>query len=158
MKCWFLPHNCFEVIIRSVLLFNTFKQIPSQRPQIFPNSSPFFLSPHREPSKPPQLPQFFSRTSESLPNPTWGPWGPPCEPLGKRIKYLQSDNGTEYLTKDFEDFLDQHGIGLRLTVPHSPEQNGIAERKKSNFSWDSEMSPITLESAAAFLGWGCSYS
>ena len=33
------------------------------------------------------------------------------------------------MTKDFEDFLDQHGIGLRLTVPHSPEQNGIAERK-----------------------------
>ena len=47
----------------------------------------------------------------------------------KRIKYIQSDNGTEYLTKDFEDFLDQHVIRRRLTVPHSPEQIGIAERK-----------------------------
>ena len=48
---------------------------------------------------------------------------------GKRIKYLQSDNGTEYLTKEFEDVLDQNGIKRRLTVPHLPEQNGIAERK-----------------------------
>ena len=38
-----------------------------------------------------------------------------------------------------------------------PNKMGL-QKEKSNFSWDSEMSPITLESAAAFLGWGCSYS
>lgn len=48
---------------------------------------------------------------------------------GKRIKFLQSDNGKEYVNKDFDTFLKENGIGRRLTVSHTPEQNGIAERK-----------------------------
>ena len=48
---------------------------------------------------------------------------------GKKIKFLQSDNGTEYLTNEFEEYLNLHGIQRRLTVPHTPEQNGVAERK-----------------------------
>jgi len=46
-----------------------------------------------------------------------------------KIKCLQTDNGTEYLSKEFSDYLDAQGIRRRLTVPHSPEQNGIAERR-----------------------------
>lgn len=48
---------------------------------------------------------------------------------GKKIKFLQSDNGTEYLNKPFNEFLDKHGIRRRLTIARNPEQNGIAERK-----------------------------
>ena len=32
--------------------------------------------------------------------------------LGKEIKYLQSDNGTEYYYKEFDDFLQVNGIQL----------------------------------------------
>lgn len=45
------------------------------------------------------------------------------------IKCVQSDNGKEYCNNEFNNFLDQCGIKRRLTVPHTPEQNGIAERR-----------------------------
>jgi len=48
---------------------------------------------------------------------------------GKRIKFVQSDNGTEYRNCEFDDFLS--GIKRQLTVPYASEQNGIAERKNS---------------------------
>lgn len=48
---------------------------------------------------------------------------------GKRIKYLQSDNGKEYINESFDIFLRMNGIGRRLSVTHTPEQNGVAERK-----------------------------
>lgn len=47
----------------------------------------------------------------------------------RKIKYLQSDNGTEYVNKDFDSFLKRSGIQRRLTAPYTPNQNGIAERK-----------------------------
>lgn len=48
---------------------------------------------------------------------------------GKRVKFLQSDNGGEYLSNEFDRYLTAHGISRRLTVPHTPEQNGVSERK-----------------------------
>lgn len=48
--------------------------------------------------------------------------------FGKRIKFLQTDNGGEFCNKVFDDFLKQEGIVRRLTIPHTPQQNGIAER------------------------------
>jgi hypothetical protein len=45
------------------------------------------------------------------------------------IKYLQSDNGGEYTSIAFKNFLSQNGIFHRLTCPHTSQQNGIAERK-----------------------------
>ena len=48
---------------------------------------------------------------------------------GKKVKSLQSDNGREYLSHDFDEYLKSHGITRRLTIPHNPEQNGIAERR-----------------------------
>lgn len=48
---------------------------------------------------------------------------------GRKIKALQSDNGKEYCNKEFDQFLEQNGIARRLTAPHTPQQNGLAERK-----------------------------
>ena len=48
---------------------------------------------------------------------------------GKKIKFVQSDNEMEYCNRDFDTFLAKQGILRRLTVAHTPEQNGIAERK-----------------------------
>jgi len=45
------------------------------------------------------------------------------------IKQFQSDNGGEYTSTHFKQFLTQHGILHRLTCPHTSQQNGIAERK-----------------------------
>ncbi len=51
-----------------------------------------------------------------------------AEKLGKRVKNLRSDNGGEYCSKVFDDYLKAKGITHQTTVPHCPEQNGIAER------------------------------
>ncbi|KAK2578748.1 hypothetical protein KPH14_012274 [Odynerus spinipes] len=48
---------------------------------------------------------------------------------GRKIKYLQSDNGGEYLSREFNTYLREHGIARRLSVARNPEQNGIAEKK-----------------------------
>ena len=47
---------------------------------------------------------------------------------GKKVKYLRSDNGGEYILKSFVDFCDTKGIKRELTAPYTPPQNGVAER------------------------------
>ena len=47
---------------------------------------------------------------------------------GKRIKALRTDNGGEYLSRKFSDFMEENGIEHQRTVPHTPQQNGISER------------------------------
>jgi len=48
---------------------------------------------------------------------------------GRKIKAIQSDNGKEYCNSTMDALFKEHGIRHRLTVPHTPQQNGIAERK-----------------------------
>ena len=48
---------------------------------------------------------------------------------GKKIKFLRSDNGGEYVDKDFIDFCTKEGIRRESTAPYNPEQNGVAKRK-----------------------------
>ncbi|XP_076398156.1 uncharacterized protein LOC143266621 [Megachile rotundata] len=48
---------------------------------------------------------------------------------GKKIKYLMTDNGRKYCNREFDEFLNESGIRRRLTVAHTPQQNGVAERK-----------------------------
>lgn len=45
----------------------------------------------------------------------------------KRIKYLQTNGGTEYIP--FKSLFDANGIVHRVSCPYTPEQNGIAEQK-----------------------------
>ena len=49
---------------------------------------------------------------------------------GNKIKYLQTGNGKgEYTNEEFNNYLKNNGIIRRLTVPYTPQQNGMAERK-----------------------------
>lgn len=48
--------------------------------------------------------------------------------VGESLKTLRTDNGGEYVSKEFEDFLRTEGIRHEFTVPKTPEQNGVAER------------------------------
>jgi len=47
---------------------------------------------------------------------------------GKRIKCLRTGNGGEYVDGDFLAFCKQKGIIRQFYVPHTPQQNGVAER------------------------------
>ena len=44
------------------------------------------------------------------------------------VKRLRSDNGLEYVNKDFKEFLSKNGIKHERSAPYTPEQNGSAER------------------------------
>jgi transposase InsO family protein len=48
---------------------------------------------------------------------------------GKRIKILRSDNGGEYTLYAFKKFYSEAGIKRELTVPYTPQQNGVSERE-----------------------------
>eukprot|EP00253_Pinus_taeda_P001426 PITA_01426 len=48
---------------------------------------------------------------------------------GHQIFKLRSDNGGEYVDNKLINFCTEHGIQMQYTVPYTPQQNGVAERK-----------------------------
>ena len=48
--------------------------------------------------------------------------------LETKIKILRSDNGGEYRSREFDEYLRDNGIQRQLTVPGNPQQNGVSER------------------------------
>ena len=49
--------------------------------------------------------------------------------LGRSIKSLRSDRGSEYLSQAFLDYLRDIGILSQWTPPYTPQHNGVAERR-----------------------------
>ena len=47
---------------------------------------------------------------------------------GQKLKTLRTDNGGEYTSKGFTAYLKKEGVRHELTVPKTPQQNGVAER------------------------------
>ena len=47
--------------------------------------------------------------------------------IGRKIKVLRSDNGTEYRNDQFSYFCKKEGISQHFTVRDTPQQNGVAE-------------------------------
>ena len=48
--------------------------------------------------------------------------------LNQKIAFLHCDNGGEYTSNEWKRFVQDEGIQMIYTVPHTPEQNGVAER------------------------------
>ena len=48
---------------------------------------------------------------------------------GQTVKALHTDNGGEYTSRAFQDFCASKGIIRELTPPHTPQRNGVAERR-----------------------------
>nr|GEY23034.1 putative ribonuclease H-like domain-containing protein [Tanacetum cinerariifolium] len=49
--------------------------------------------------------------------------------LSLKVKVIRSDNGTEFKNHDLNQFYGLKGIKREFSVPRTPQQNGIAERK-----------------------------
>ncbi len=47
---------------------------------------------------------------------------------GHKLKVLRTDNGGEYTSNEFENYLKDQGIRHECKVPKAPEQNGVSER------------------------------
>lgn len=71
---------------------------------------------------------------------------------GKKIKYLRSDNGTEFKSSEFTNYLLNHGITHELSAPYCPQQNGVAERANKSVI---QMTRCLLHYAnLPFVWWG----
>ena len=49
--------------------------------------------------------------------------------LEKHIKILRSDRDGEYLSSEFQQYLIDNRIVSQLSVPGTPQQNGVSERR-----------------------------
>ncbi|GJV90366.1 retrotransposon protein, putative, ty1-copia subclass [Tanacetum coccineum] len=49
--------------------------------------------------------------------------------LGKTIKAIRSDSGGEYIIQEFKDYLKANRIVQQLTLPYTPQHNGVSERR-----------------------------
>lgn len=48
-----------------------------------------------------------------------------------KTRVLQSDHGRGHIDENFQEYLIKKGIVSQLTCVNTPQQDGIAERKKS---------------------------
>jgi hypothetical protein len=70
----------------------------------------------------------------------------------KKIKILRTDNGGEYTSKEFVGFCKSAGIRSELTVPHNPQQNGVAER--NNKSIEEIVKSLLNDQGLSMFLWG----
>ena len=49
--------------------------------------------------------------------------------LDFKIKVLRTDNGGEFTSNAFKNFCSTHGLTHQFSCPHTPQQNGVVERK-----------------------------
>ena len=47
---------------------------------------------------------------------------------GQTIRFFRSDRGGEFMSDKFSEFLKERGITRQTSTPHTPQQNGLAER------------------------------
>ena len=72
------------------------------------------------------------------------------------IRAVRSDRGGEFISSEFSKFLEEKGIYHQLTAPHSPQQNGVAERANRTIA---EAARSMLQGAGMTNGfWECAVS
>ena len=64
---------------------------------------------------------------------------------GCKVGTLRSDRGGEYMSKEFDAYLAECGIKHQCTVPYTPQQNGVSERKNRSLM---EMARCMVKSQA----------
>ncbi|GJR21803.1 putative ribonuclease H-like domain-containing protein [Tanacetum coccineum] len=79
--------------------------------------------------------------------------------LNKIVRYVRTDNGTEFVNKDLTDYYESVGITHEKTILRTPQQNGVVERQNRTlveaartmliFSKAPKMAPVQLSSGLA---------
>ena len=62
---------------------------------------------------------------------------------GRKLKVLRYDNGCEYVNSEFIQYCVDAGILMQHSIPYTPQQNGVAERKNISLK---EMATCMMES------------
>ena len=74
------------------------------------------------------------------------------------IRVLRSDNAREYFSAPFISFMSQHGILHQSSCAHTPQQNGVAERKNRHLIETAHTLLLHYHVHFRFLGGRSSYS
>ena len=61
---------------------------------------------------------------------------------GRRLKILIYDNGGEYVKSKFIQYCKDADIQIQHSIPYTPQQNGVAERKNKSLK---EMATCMME-------------
>lgn len=62
----------------------------------------------------------------------------------KSIKILRSDRGGEYLSTEFRDFLKENYIISQLTLPYTPQHNGVSKKRRNRTLLDMVRSMVSF--------------
>jgi transposase InsO family protein len=65
---------------------------------------------------------------------------------------LRTNDGGEYTSKEFFAFCKLAGIRRELTIPHNPQQNGVAER--NNRSIEETVKALLNDQGLSMFLWG----
>ncbi|GJU53850.1 retrovirus-related pol polyprotein from transposon TNT 1-94 [Tanacetum coccineum] len=49
--------------------------------------------------------------------------------LNATVRFVRTDNGTEFVNKTLDGWFESVGISHETSVPRSPQQNGVVERR-----------------------------
>ena len=61
---------------------------------------------------------------------------------GRKLKILRFDNGGEYVNSEFIQYCEDVGSQMQHSIPYTPQQNGVAERKNISLK---EMATCMME-------------
>ena len=61
---------------------------------------------------------------------------------GRKLKVLRYENGGEYFKYEFIQYCVDAGIQMQHSIPYTPQQNGVAERKNRSLK---EMETCMME-------------
>jgi histone deacetylase 1/2 len=71
---------------------------------------------------------------------------------GYSVIKVRTDNGGEYVNYKVDNLFNHKGIQHQKTMPHSPQQNGVAER--NNRTLMDKVRPMLVDSGLPFELWG----
>ena len=61
---------------------------------------------------------------------------------GRKLKILRSENGGDYVNSNSIQYCEYVGIHMQHSIPYTPQQNGVAERKNRSLK---EMATCMME-------------
>jgi transposase InsO family protein len=48
---------------------------------------------------------------------------------GRKLRVLRTDNGGEFTAAEFMSYCTDEGVQCHYSMPYSPQQNGVVERR-----------------------------
>jgi transposase InsO family protein len=71
--------------------------------------------------------------------------------MDSKIKFLRSDNGREFTSKEFMDYFSSNGIKMQFFIARTPQQNGVVERK--NMTVQEMARTMLMDSKLTYIFW-----